>query len=50
MMATASGPIGTQGSLPQAPPKPWWTGVLDDYYKKAQNASQKCIRNDTEKQ
>eukprot|EP00116_Pleurobrachia_bachei_P014706 sb/3474968/ len=48
MMATA-GPVGTSGFLPQAPPKPWWTGHLDDCHKKLQNSAQKCIRTNNEK-
>jgi len=36
----------TMGS---APPKPWWTSNLDNFYRQLQNSNQKCIRNDTEK-
>lgn len=45
----SSGPAGTAGSLPQAPPKPWWTSQLDDCYKKLQANNQRCIRNNSDK-
>ena len=45
----SSGPVGITGSLASAPPKPWWTGKLDEHYKKLQNSNQKCVRNFNEK-